>query len=153
MDPDISTDGDNGGMSPRTATVRRVVEWSDTDASGHHHNRIIIRLEEACERVLMTELGVRDEFFASAPRVRHEVDYLGPLAFAQEATCALRVERVGTSSVTFAFEVWGEEFEGAPRHPAARGRVVGVHVAPGDSSSSPWTPTLRAALESCLVES
>ena len=33
--------------NPSTATVTRRVEWIDTDASGHQHNSLVMRLVEA----------------------------------------------------------------------------------------------------------
>ena len=50
------------------ATIRRRVEWGDTDASGHHHNSAMLRRVEAREAVLFHDLGL-DGYFPSAPRV------------------------------------------------------------------------------------
>ncbi len=113
-----------------TVSVRSRVEWIDTDAAGIHHHSTIIRFAESAEGELMGQLGL-DDYFSQAPRVRLEVSYESPLFFRQEATTVLRVEQVGTSSLTLAFEVWGEEFEGRPRHRVAAGRYVTVHVPGG----------------------
>lgn len=129
-----------------SVTLTRTVEWIDTDASGHYHNSFIARLEEACERELMTRLGLADDYFASAPRVHASYDYLAPLEFRQDATATLTVERVGAASLTFTLVVWGEAFEGCPRTQVARGTVVAAHVAPGEASASPWPDAMRAAL-------
>lgn len=132
--------------TPSTATVRRPVEWIDTDASGHHHNSLVIRLVEAAETRLITEAGVDPSYFAGAPRVRHEVDFSAPLEFRQEATATVVVERLGRSSITYAFEVWGEAFAGRPRIMAASGKVVVAHVPPGSTRAQPWPDGFRAAL-------
>jgi len=49
------------------------------------------------------------------------------------------VAELGTSSMTLAFEVWGEEFGEQPRSRAAHGSYVTVYV-PGQhgQGSSPW---------------
>ena len=73
-------------------------------------------------------------YFGAAPRVRYEVDFTAPLWFGQEVTAILVLERIGGSSMTFRFEVWGEAYEGRGRELAASGRYVTVYVpraAPG----------------------
>ncbi|WP_311766606.1 acyl-CoA thioesterase [Streptomyces rhizosphaericus] len=125
---------------------RSRVEWSDTDASGHHHNTATVRFVEAAEAALMRERGVIG-YFGAAPRVRHEVDFTPPLWFGQEVTTLLTVERVGTSSMTFRFEVWGEETGSHPRRLAASGRYTVVHVPPrGERVSAPWPTEWITAL-------
>ncbi len=131
---------------PSTATVTRRVEWVDTDASGYHHNSLIMRLVEQAEHRLVRDAGILEEFVRSAPRVRHEVDFTGRLSFGQEATATVVCERMGRASVTFAFEVWGEPRHGAPRYRAASGRVVVAHVPAGAERAAPWPDHLRAAL-------
>lgn len=90
------------GVGPAGAVHRCRVEWADTDAAGHHHNSLIGRLVEAAEAALVREFGF-DGYFDVAPRVRYEVDFRAPLWFGQEVTTVLRVERIGTSSLTFGF--------------------------------------------------
>ncbi|MGY5061043.1 acyl-CoA thioesterase, partial [Streptomyces sp. 900105755] len=111
------------------AVHRCRVEWSDTDASGHYHNTAVARFVEAAEAALVRERGVVG-YFGVAPRVRYEVDFTAPLWFQQEVTTVLTVERVGTSSMTFGFEVWGEEIDGGARGLAGGGRDNVVHLAP-----------------------
>lgn len=131
---------------PSAATITRTVEWSDTDASGHHHNTLIIRLVEAAERALMDQAGLTEAHFTGAPRVRHEIDYTAPLWFGQQTTTTLTLERLGGASITYSFEVWGEEFRGRPRARAARGTIVAAHVAAGDERASAWPPVFRDRL-------
>lgn len=130
---------------PARIVHRGRVEWMDTDASGHFHNTAIARFVEAAEAELMRERGVH-EYFGSAPRVRYEVDFAAPLWFGQEVTTTLQVERIGTSSLTFAFEVWGEAVEGQERRLAASGRYVTAHVPRGTRRAAPWPPAWVAAL-------
>lgn len=131
---------------PSQATITRRVEWSDTDASGHHHNTLIIRLAEAAERELMDSVGLTDAHFSGAPRVRHEIDYSAPLWFGQPVTATIVVEKLGRASITYSFEVWGEEFKGHPRARAASGTIVAAHVAAGELRASPWPDAVGAVL-------
>jgi acyl-CoA thioester hydrolase len=97
-------------------------------------------LVESAEASLARERGLHG-YFPVAPRVRYEADFEAPLFFGQEVTTTVSVAELGTSSMTFDFEVWGEAFEGAPRERAARGRYVTVHLdrsGPGRPSSAPW---------------
>jgi len=133
------------GPAVATAVHRGRVEWMDTDASGHYHNTSINRFVESAEAALMRERGL-DGYFGAAPRVRYEVDFSAPLWFGQEVTATLVLERVGTSSLTFRFEVWGEEFDDRPRALAARGRYVTVYVPTGTRQSAPWPEEWRRRL-------
>ncbi|MBM0126391.1 acyl-CoA thioesterase [Pimelobacter simplex] len=137
-----------------SGVFRTRVEWIDTDASGIYHNSTVTRFVEAAEATLMRERGLGG-YFASAPRVRFEADFLAPLFFGQEATATVSLAAIGTSSMTWEFEVWGEEFEGRARTRAARGRYVTVHMgtgqvaataADGSRRSLPWPADWVAAL-------
>lgn len=140
---------------PRPSGVFRTrVEWIDTDASGIYHNSTVTRFVEAAEATLMRERGL-DGYFASAPRVRFEADFRAPLFFGQEVTATVTLAAIGTASMTWEFEVWGEPFEGRPRTQAARGRYVTVHMGTGQvaataddgtRSSRPWPIAWVAAL-------
>jgi acyl-CoA thioester hydrolase len=114
------------------------VEWIDTDAAGIHHNSTVVRWAEAAEAVLMREAGL-DGYFASAPRVRYEADFLAPVRFGDEVAATVRVEEVGRTSLALAFEVRSGEVV------AARGRYVTVHVGV-DGRPEPWPEAWRAAL-------
>lgn len=134
-----------------TGTFRTRVEWIDTDASGIYHNSTVVRFVEAAEAALMRERGLAG-YFPSAPRVRYEADFLAPLRFGQEATTTVRLSHVGTASMSWEFEVWGEEFEDRPRLLSARGRYVTVHIGLGadrgkeTGTSTPWPAEWLAAL-------
>lgn len=121
------------------------IGWMDTDAAGHHHNTAIVRLVEAAEAQLTRDRGL-DGYFGFAPRVRFEADFTDRLWFDQEVTVELGVERIGSTSLTFAFEIWGEAFRANPRALAARGRYTVVHLPAGHSTSQPWPAAWRTAL-------
>ena len=120
-------------------TLRRRVEWHDTDAAGHQHHSAILRWVEAAEAELLRAHGL-DWLFGRTPRVRHEVDYRARLWFGEEVTTRLRVVRLGRTSLTYAFEVHGREGL------AAEGRLVVAHAETDSPSATPWPPKVRAAL-------
>jgi acyl-CoA thioester hydrolase len=131
-------------------TYRTRVEWIDTDAAGIYHNSAVVRYVEAAEAELMRTHDLLD-YFPKAPRVRYEVDFEAPLRFGQEVTAIVTVERIGTTSMSFAFEVWGEEHQGRPRTRACHGRYVTVHIDRGHDDdvaarSAPWPEEWLAAL-------
>ena len=121
------------------------VEWMDTDAAGHHHNTAVNRFVESAEAALMRERGLT-AYFGSAPRVHFEADYEARLWFGQEVSTTVVLERVGSSSMTFSFEVWGSELEGRPAARAAVGRFTTVYVPRGGDRSEPWPADWVAAL-------
>lgn len=141
------------GEARPTGVFRTRVEWVDTDAAGIYHNSTVIRFVEAAEARLMHERGL-DAYFPVAPRVRFEVDFEAPLFFGQDVTAVVELAHLGTSSMRFDFEVWGEERDGRARTRAARGSYVTVHIgenraatAHADAArSAPWPAAWVAAL-------
>ncbi|MGO2621271.1 acyl-CoA thioesterase [Glutamicibacter ardleyensis] len=117
--------------------LQRTIEWVDTDAAGHHHNSVIMRFVEAAEAKLFRSAGI-DSYFGMSPRVRQEIDFSAKLYFGQEVTVAVRIERVGGSSMTIGFKVWGHPHRGRALSVAATGRFVTVCVPYGEESSAPW---------------
>jgi acyl-CoA thioester hydrolase len=108
-----------------------------------------VRFVEAAEAALMRERGLSG-YFSVAPRVRYEVDFERPLSFGQEVVASVQLERLGTTSMTFAFEIWGEEFDGRPPGRAASGCYTTVHItgshADGSARAAPWPPAWTRAL-------
>ncbi|MEU9128449.1 thioesterase family protein [Kitasatospora sp. NPDC048540] len=122
-----------------SVTVERRVEWSDTDAAGHHHFSAVLRWAEAAEAALLRGLGL-DGLFGSIPRVHFEADYLTRLWFGDTVRVELRVDRVGTSSLHYAFDVHG------PEGRAAAGRMSVVHSAATAKGAAPWPEEARRLL-------
>lgn len=129
-----------------TATISREVEWVDTDASGHQHNSLIVRLVESAERELMARAGIVAEYFPHAPRVRQEVNFTAKLYFGQTVTTHVTVEHLGRASITLGFEVWGEPFGDVPRRRAAHGTVIAAHVPHGTEAATAWPAVITTAL-------
>ena len=77
--------------------------------------------------------------WADYPRRAVEAEYLSVLRFDDEFEVELAVERVGTSSITYGWEMRrGDEI-------CIRGRHTAVHV-DGDGRPAPLSPHVRSAL-------
>jgi YbgC/YbaW family acyl-CoA thioester hydrolase len=112
--------------APRQVTRSRVA-WVDTDAGGRIHFTAAFRWAEAAETALMRSLGLLDEW-ADYPRRKVEAEYLAVLRFEDEFELELAPEHVGTSSVTYSWEIRRDG------DVCIRGRHTVVHV---DASGRP----------------
>lgn len=125
------------------ASVERIVEWVDTDASGHQHNSAVLRWVEAAEAELFRKLQL-PQYFPSAPRVQQVVNYKAKLWFGQRVRATVKINALGRTSLTMGFEVRGEPSE-VPVNAASNagvvaafGTVTTAHVPPGASAAQPW---------------
>ncbi|MFM8943860.1 MAG: acyl-CoA thioesterase [Actinomycetota bacterium] len=116
-------------MPAASMLVQRRVEWSDTDASGIHHNTFIVRLAEAAEHALWRRVFLDEERGNLVPRVRIEVDFLKPLRAGDLVEGEISVAEMGRSSITFAFEARDAGVV------VARAKIVGALV-----SGETWRP-------------
>jgi YbgC/YbaW family acyl-CoA thioester hydrolase len=100
------------------------VAFADTDASGWMHFPNIFRYFEQAEHAYLHSRGllVFDRERGGWPRVSVSCDYKRPLVSGQSVEVLLGIERIGTSSVTWNFQVRcaGET--------AASGKVITVRV-------------------------
>jgi acyl-CoA thioester hydrolase len=119
------------------ATVRRRIEWYDTDAGGHHHYSVILRLADAAEAELLRANGL-DWLFGSTPRVHQEVNYRNRLWFGDETTTKVEMVELGRTSMRLGFEVTGPNGQ-----IAAEGSVVTVYSPPDVTSAVPWPESVR----------
>ena len=125
-------------MSAPEHRERLRVAWVDTDAGSRIHFTAVFRYAELAETALRRRLGLLGDW-EDYPRRRVEAEYLAVLRFEDEVEIAIRPERVGRTSITWAWEVArGEEV-------FVRGRHTVVHVdAAGRASELPTA--VRAAL-------
>jgi acyl-CoA thioester hydrolase len=124
---------------PRT-TITRHIQWFDTDASSKYHNTAPLRLMEEAEAVLLDELGIVRQVYGFLPRRHLTIEYHRPLHFWDEVEVTVEVAEVGTTSVTYTFEI---RKDGEVR---ADGRVVAVHI-DADGNPEPWSDRHRRLLE------
>jgi acyl-CoA thioester hydrolase len=125
---------------PARVTIRRSVEWAQTDAAGHHHWTAVLHWAEQAETVLHERIGIAGRTFGREPRVNASVDFTARLYFRDAVDITIGVEHVGTSSARYAFAVTRDG------ETAARGTLTTVLVDPATGRPSPWPDDMRAAL-------
>ena len=117
---------------------RRRVAWVDTDAGGRIHFTAAFRYAESAETGLGREAGLLAAW-GDLPRRRVEADFRKVLRFEDEVETRIRVERVGRTSVTYAWEiVRGGEV-------CVEGRHTAVHV-DAEGRPAPLSEEARRAL-------
>jgi acyl-CoA thioester hydrolase len=116
------------------------VAWVDTDAGGRIHFTAVFRWAEAAETALMRRLGFLQGSWGDFPRRRVEAEYLKVLRFEDEIEIRLRVDKVGRTSVSYA---WTIAKDGEPY---VKGRHTVVHV-DAEGRPEPLADAVRAALE------
>lgn len=93
--------------------TRRRVEFRDTDAAGIMHFSAYFTYMEEAEHELLRSLGTsvvvplcddQGRATISWPRVAAECQFSGPARFEDELEIAVRVVRIGRSSVTYGFQ-------------------------------------------------
>jgi YbgC/YbaW family acyl-CoA thioester hydrolase len=124
--------------SPRHVSRSRVA-WIDTDAGGRIHFTAAFRWAEAAETALLRSLGLLDGW-GNYPRRAVEAEYLAVLRFEDEFDVDLTLEKLGTSSITYAWEIRRPDGE-----ICIRGRHTAVHV-DGEGHPEPLSPDTRRML-------
>jgi acyl-CoA thioesterase FadM len=125
---------------PVSATITRRIEWMDTDAAGIYHWTTAMRLAEAAEAELHTQLGIAAATFGCTPRVHVKFDFHRPLKFNDLVNVTIRVLKVGRSSVTQLFVL---EHDGEI---CAEGEIVACYIDHFSNCSAPWPDRVREAL-------
>jgi YbgC/YbaW family acyl-CoA thioester hydrolase len=123
--------------APRHVSRSRVA-WVDTDAGGRIHFTAVFRWAEQAETALLRSLGLLDDW-ADYPRRAVEAEYLAVLRFEDEFEVDLAADRVGTSSITYGWEVRRDG------EICIRGRHTVVHV-DADGRPAPLSTEARRAL-------
>ena len=102
------------------------VAFGDTDASGWMHFPNVFRYFEEAEHAFLRSLGILvfDRAQGGWPRVKVNCDFKKPLLTADKIEVLLEIGRVGSSSITWNFEVRKEN------EIAAFGSVTTVRVDP-----------------------
>ena len=120
---------------------QRQVSFADTDAAGRvHFSRLLCYVEEA-EHTLLAELSIPLMEDGGWPRVHVDCDYFAPLGPGAAIEVILIPEKVGSTSVSWSFNIL---FEGRD---VAKGSVKTVRVN-GEGKpveiSSDWRQRLEA---------
>jgi acyl-CoA thioester hydrolase len=122
-------------------SIRRRVQWIDTDAAGIWHHSVVIRWAEEAEAELHRRLGIIDETFGATPRVHTEFDFLGSLHFDDEVEITLQVSELGETSITYDIRVVADSKS------VVAGRMVAVLIDRESGRKRSWPSHLRDALD------
>jgi acyl-CoA thioester hydrolase len=93
---------------PSPFSIRRRVQFSETDMAGIVHFSNFFRMMEEVEHAFFRSVGLsvsmqHDGMHVGWPRVSTSCDFFGPVKFEQEVELSLRVTRLGEKS--FSYEV------------------------------------------------
>ena len=126
-------------MNP-TITIKRRVEWMDTDAAGIWHHSTVIRWAEDAEAELHRQLGIVQRTFGATPRVNIEFNYGVPLRFDDEVDVVISVVALGNTSITYQIDVDrdGESI--------AKGKMVAVFTDMESGAKKVWPQDIRQVL-------
>ncbi len=112
----------------RRGRVTMQVRWSDVDLFAHVNNAAYLRFLDDARFALFPSMGVDA---AGRPTdsllvvVKHEIEYLAPLAFRPAPVAVdVWVPRIGRSSVDFAYEVLDPGGDDPVVYLSARSRMV-----------------------------
>jgi acyl-CoA thioester hydrolase len=126
-------------LTPPIEHVERLrVAWVDTDAGGRIHFSNAFRWAELAETSLVRDVLSLDEW-GNFPRKHVHAEFLNVLRFDDEIEVRLTVERLGRTSITYA---WTISKDGEPY--VVGGHTV-VHV-DGSGRPAPLPDGVRAAL-------
>ncbi|MCH7845064.1 MAG: hypothetical protein IH850_04460 [Acidobacteria bacterium] len=84
-----------------SVSIRRRVQWIDTDAAGIWHHSTVARWAEEAEAELHRQLGIIDQTFGATPRVVVEFEFRSPLRFDDVVDVTITVAKLGRSSITY----------------------------------------------------
>ena len=145
-------------MSERLAPTRRdryswscliSTRWHDNDAYGHVNNVVYYSFFDSAVNRRLVESGALDIHSSASVGlvVETRCAYFSPIAFPTNVEVAVRVNRLGTSSVTYELAVFAEGAETA----SAVGSFTHVYVDRKSNRPVPIPAAVRASLESLYV--
>jgi acyl-CoA thioester hydrolase len=121
-------------------TIRRRVQWMDTDAAGIWHHSVVLRWAEEAEAELHRRLGIIDVTFGATPRVRTEFDFPNSVRFDDVVDITLTISHLGTTSMAYEIEVDNDS------RPVAKGRMVIVLIDRESGQKRDWPASVREAV-------
>ncbi len=132
------------------------VRWSDVDAAGILCYGAYVRFFEIAETELFRAAGlpygrVFEELDFWLPRKALDFEFEAPAFLDDRLEVAIWVERFGTTSLRFAFEIAKLDETGARSGVTARGHVAMVAVGRKDLRPIPLPERLREALSRFAV--
>ena len=142
-----------------TYSHQRRVEFRDTDAAGIVHFSVFFPMMEEAEHAALRHLGLSVMRPADVtghltwPRVAAHCEYLAAARFEDLLRIDVIVERIGVTSVNYAFHFWRDAGLMSPEC-LAKGRMTAVccHWTPGQTlKKQPIPERERAALSRLML--
>lgn len=127
-------------------SIRRRVDWMDTDAAGIYHWTTALRMAEAAEAALHTALGISDRTFGRTPRLRVGCDFRTPARFNELLDIELEVTEIGRTSLTQRFRLLRRDVV------IAEGLVTICFCEPIGGRPTPWPDDIRALFETAGLQ-
>ena len=122
-----------------SASLRRRLDWADTDAAGYWHHSTFWKYAEAGEAELMRALGLTELTFGFTPRRAVTAEFERSIYFDDEVTITCEVASVGRTSAVYRVTLDVD----AGR--AATGEMTVVLIG-DDGRPRPWPDEARALL-------
>ena len=119
--------------------------WADNDQYGHINNAKFYEFVDSAVNAHLLIADALDESIGLV--VDSGCRYTSSLAFPDVIEVGIKVDRIGTSSVSYGFAV----FRRGANTPAAVGHFVHVYVDRETRRPTPIPDAVRAALESLIV--
>jgi acyl-CoA thioester hydrolase len=123
--------------------------WADNDVYGHINNVSYYTFFDTIVNEYLIASGALDIHQGAVIGLVVETGckYFAPLEFPQKLEGALRIAKIGNSSVRYELAI----FKAGEEMPAAKGHFVHVYVDRATRRPVPLPPALRAALEKIAV--
>ncbi|KAI0069123.1 Thioesterase/thiol ester dehydrase-isomerase [Artomyces pyxidatus] len=124
--------------------------WSDNDQYSHINNSVYYHLfDSIVNAYLIAQCSLRPQASQSIGLVvSSHCQFFSPLSFPQVLDLALRVNKLGKSSVTYEVAVFSEDNE----YPAAVGGYTHVFVDSSSRKSAEIEGQIRAGLEKLFLQ-
>lgn len=120
-------------------TYHRLVHFADTDAAGVVHFSKLLCYTEEAEHDFLVKAGIPLLGDGGWPRVHVDCDFVSPLRLADVAEITIAPDKIGVSSITWAFSVSCNE------RPVAIGLTKCVRI-DDDGNPVDLAPSWRQAL-------
>ena len=139
------------GTMQDSITIKRQVDFSETDMAGIVHFSNYLRWVEAAESAFFQALEVplissSPENVMGWPRVRVQCDYKAPVMFQDQVEVFLFIRAIKVQAIEYGFKIY--RLEGADRTLAAKGMLTTLYV----KREPPSAPMKAAAIPQVLSE-
>ncbi len=123
--------------------------WEDNDQYGHINNTVYLSFFDTAVNTYLIGKHALDIQNGNVIGwvVETNCKYYAPLAFPETVTAALRVNRIGRTSVTYGVALFSEGEDGDEASPAAEGIFTQVYVDRNNEKPTPIPDELLSALE------